>query len=365
MNHQTRLQYVVFIISKKNETKAKENESHKRKEKKKLKQSKVPLLTLLTTTTMGKFSTSPRNVKHHKVGITTMPFTPWLYGEGAEGDHYPHQHHHDQHHGHDHTNKQHHHYTNAHTCPAKDELMYHALLKMKTRKIFRAAVYAIIFTNVLLERVESKKKTLRKLRASVRCINFLQLLEERQAARRKFRASIDAVELANSLGIAIEVRKKFRAAVTVVILSNRVVDPPLHETFTLRTFQDVVNLMIAVNKLQEPFTATTTIQEDHQAMIHDIGMKHFNEAIDKALHKSPKEYRHDVLEKKKKKTHTTAPKDSDDDWDCDFLIPGEEYEVEWEPTVIHGSLVHASQDLTTLWKFVEKEDSQDCDKKKK
>ena len=95
-------------------------------------------------------------------------------------------------------------------------------------------------------------KRVRKIRASVRCVNFGKLLEERLAARRKFRATVDAVVLINSLAIGIAARRKFKAAVRVIILSHRLVDRPLQRRgrAALVTFQDSVHLVVAVNHLE-------------------------------------------------------------------------------------------------------------------
>jgi hypothetical protein len=244
---------------------------------------------------MGIFSRSPPNVKRHKIIVAPFPSQDSLLDTPS-------------------------------TYLSKDQLMFNALMKMAARKKFRAAVHAVQFLNLLEDRIESRRRTLRKLRASVRCINFVQLLEERQAARRKFRASVDAVELVNSLAKGIEARRKFRAAVNVIALSIRLVNQPLHKPARpfgfLGIFQDSVNLILAVKQLETPFTDPTR-QKEHRSMIRKNGMEHLNEAVDKV--------------RKGEATRDDMAKQA------------------WSPTVLRGSLIHESRDFTTLWKFVEQD----------
>jgi hypothetical protein len=148
---------------------------------------------------MGIFSRSSRNVKRHKVIVAPFPSQDSLLLDTPS------------------------------TPLSKDQLMFNVLMKMAARKKFRAAVHAVQFLNLLEDRIESRRRTLRKLRASVRCINFVQLLEEGQTGGRKFRASVDAMELVNSLARCIEARRKFRAAVNVIALSIRLVNQPLYK----------------------------------------------------------------------------------------------------------------------------------------
>jgi hypothetical protein len=248
---------------------------------------------------MGIFSGSPRNVKRTKVIVA--PYYPSLASLLDKPTPAP---------------------------LSKDQLMYHALLKMAGRRKFRAAVHAVQFSNMIGDHIESRRRNMmrKKLRASVRCINFVQLLAERQAARRSFRASVHAVGLVNSLATSIEARRKFRAAVKVITLSDRLVDRPLHNPFDLGVFQDSVNLISAVKQLERPFTSAT-LQQGHEDLVRKTGMRHlFNEAVENVL--QGEGGRDEVIYVKQ----------------------------EWAaPTVVHGKLVHQSRDFTTHWKFVEQE----------
>ena len=202
--------------------------------------------------------------------------------------------------------------------------MYNALMKMAVRRTFRAAVYAVQFANRIGDQIESRRRNMRKLRASVQCLKFVHALEEGQAARRKFRATVQAVKLVNNLANGITARNKFRAAVNVIILSDQVIDRPLSRPFDLITFRDSVNLLIALKQLDRPFVELPTMMEEHKQQTRKTGMQHLNEAARKVL---------------RGQNHSDSIELQ-----------------EWQPTVIHGKLVHKSRDFTTLWQLVEGED---------
>ena len=158
----------------------------------------------------------------------------------------------------------------------------------------------------------------RKFRATVQCITFVNLLDERIEARRKFRAAVRAVILTNSLGERCAARQKFRAAVNVLILSDRLVNRPLDRQFDLEAFQDAVNLVVSINRLERrPETTKSTI-EQHKKMARRNGFLKLGRAADKVLDGETPGMGHPAME-------------------------------------LHGKLVHRSKDFTTLWEFVEDE----------
>lgn len=156
----------------------------------------------------------------------------------------------------------------------------------------------------------------RKLRASVRCINFIQLLEERRVLRRKFRAAVDVVELSNALAYRLHAKCKFRAAVHTVILSDRLVNRPLQQKFDLQVFQDAVSLTIAINHLKRPYQTTITKHHTQDEASLKSGLHKLYLAVDKVLH-------------------------------------GGNLEPDPPGIELHGSLVNKSKEFSTLWKFVE------------
>ena len=234
---------------------------------------------------MGIFSRSPRNVKKTKVLVVPFPSEDSLLDKPP--------------------------------VLSKEQLMYKALLKMNGRRKFRAAVNAVRFSNNICDHIESRRRNIRKLRASVRCINFVHMLEQRQAARKKFRAAVKATELVNNLSNRIVARRKFREAVNVLILSDRVVDRPLSSHFGIATFQDSVNLLVAFNQLERPF-ASPILKQEHDQLV------------------------------KQNEAPSVGPGGGE--------AGGRPVD---EPMVLHGKLVHQSRDFTTIWKFVEQEEEQD------
>jgi hypothetical protein len=97
----------------------------------------------------------------------------------------------------------------------------------------------------------SRAKAKRRLRASVKCINFAQLFQERIDLRRKFRAAVHCVKLTNSWKQRIYLRRKFQATIHTIVYSEKLVNRSLGGTFDLGTFQDAVHLIAAVNRLQQ------------------------------------------------------------------------------------------------------------------
>jgi hypothetical protein len=97
----------------------------------------------------------------------------------------------------------------------------------------------------------SRAKAKRRLRASVKCINFVQLFHERIDLRRKFRAAVHCVKLTNSWKQRIYLRRKFQATIHMIVYSEKLVSLSLGRTFDLGTFQNAVHLIAAVNHLQQ------------------------------------------------------------------------------------------------------------------
>ena len=104
----------------------------------------------------------------------------------------------------------------------------------------------------------------------------------------------------------------------VLILSDRLVNRPLHRQFDLEAFQDAVNLVIAVNRLERQSETTKSAIEQHKKVARRSGFLKLGRASDKVL---------------------------------DGEIPG----VGHPAMELHGKLVHRSKDFTTLWEFVDDE----------
>eukprot|EP00980_Cylindrotheca_fusiformis_P020044 scaffold7133_cov116-Cylindrotheca_fusiformis.AAC.5 len=146
----------------------------------------------------------------------------------------------------------------------------------------------------------------RRLRASVRCINFLQLFQQRVHLRRKFRAAVQCILLTNRWNARIVLRRQFRAMVQTIIYSKHLLVHPNNKSssssssrkFDLEVFQNTVRFMIAVHHLERHSEASLSSSDIRQFKnLHDentlqSGLNKLADAVERVRHGEGTRTRH-------------------------------------------------------------------------